>query len=114
MAMRISETWVESNAGRRSAVVLTPSTHVRVGRERLEALRTAHPGGELDREILAKVRSLEPADRLVVFRGRCPDGKGSWGFDDDLTEAERSELGFHPVSDAVAYTHLTRPTIHPA
>lgn len=94
MGMRISQTWIESDAGRREAIVMTPDAHQRVGRDRLEALRQAPEVSDLDREILAKVRALPRADRVAVFRGKPRDAGGSWGFADDLSEDERTELGY--------------------
>ncbi len=109
MGVRLSEHRFATDAGERTALLITPTTHVRVGRERLQQLREAHPGSAIDREIIEALRSHDHEDALVVFRGRDPDGQGSWGFAEDLSDEEAMELGYHLVLDQLpCYQRLVR------
>jgi len=109
MGVRLSEHRFATDSGERTALVLTPTEHARVGRERLEQLRRSHSGGELDREIAEALKAHEHKDALVVFRGEDPEGAGSWGFADDLTHDEVLELGYHLVLDQLStYWWLVR------
>ena len=99
MLVRCTEHSFDTVLGPRTAVVVTPAEHVRVGRDRLEQLRRDHSGGDIDREVLEHVRAREGQDQLVVFSAASGDGSGSWGFDGELTEDERLELGYHLVTD---------------
>ena len=109
MGVRLSEHRFATDSGERTALVLTPTEHARVGRERLEQLRKGHPGGTLDREITSALRAHDHEDALVVFRGKDPEGAGSWGFAEDLTDEEVLELGYHLVLDQLpAYRRLVR------
>lgn len=109
MGVRLSEHRFATDSGERTALVLTPTEHVRVGRERLQLLRRAHPGGDLDREVAEALRAHDHEDALVVFRGEDPAGGGSWGFADELSEEEALELGYHLVLDQLpCYRRLVR------
>lgn len=100
MILRIDETRVETVSGPRTAWVVTPTRRLRVDRERLEAFREhGYPSSDVDRELLALVRATGSDSQLVVMRARDPEGEGSWGFEDDLTEDETHELGEHLVRD---------------
>jgi len=101
MGMRLSEHRLQAASGERVALVVTPAGELRIGRDRLKALRMTHEGGDTDREILENVRAHAGEDRIVVFRGRAPDGRGSWGFAADLDDDERAELGYHLVASEV-------------
>jgi len=91
---------IETVQGPKKAWVVSPTAHLTVGRERLERFRReGHPGGAVDREVLAKVREVEDPHELVVFRAKADDGAGSWGFDDELDDIESRELGYHLVVD---------------
>ncbi len=109
MGVRLSEHRFATDSGERTALVLTPTEHARVGRERLEQLRESHAGAELDREIAEALQAHDHVDALVVFRGKDPEGGGSWGFEDDLTDEEVLELGYHLVLDQLpTYRRLVR------
>jgi len=109
MGVQLSEHRFATDSGERIALVLTPTETVRVGRERLEQLRQAHQGGELDHEIAGALKAHDHEDALVVFRGKDPEGAGSWGFAEDLTDDEALELGYHLVLDQLpSYRRLVR------
>jgi hypothetical protein len=78
--------------GPRRALVATPTKgDVRLGRERLLALRTSLEPSMLDLEIVA--RAKEAKAQLMIFRGRNDLGDASYGFDDRLDERSTLELG---------------------
>ncbi|MBO6935745.1 MAG: hypothetical protein JJ863_12245 [Deltaproteobacteria bacterium] len=109
MGVRLSEHRFATESGERTALVITPTVHTRVGRERLQQLRESHPGGALDREIIEALRAHDHENALVVFRAKDPEGAGSWGFADDLTDEEALELGYHLVLDQLpTYRSLVR------
>lgn len=100
---RLSERDFETPAGTRVALVVTPTTRIVAGRERLEELRREHyTGASLDREVLAHARSRAGQDQMIVFRGRSDDGSGSWTMAADLSDDERDELGYRLVRDQLA------------
>lgn len=74
-------------------LVVTPAVHVVATRERL-ADEGIGELTELDLSIRDRIR--QGADRLTgfVFRGRQPDGSGSWTFDESLTLNERTRIAF--------------------
>jgi hypothetical protein len=109
MGVRLGEHRFDTAMGSRTALVVSPEAHVRVGRERLEALRRDHEGGAIDEAVLRLVSEHSGEDLLVVFRGRSADGQGSWGFAEDLTDEEAGELGYHLVVDQLpTYRRLVR------
>jgi len=83
---------LETRRGPRTALMVTPSRDIRVGRERLRELRVAPDGGSLDEQIWRSATKHADAS-IMVMRGRNDDGSGSWGFDEELTDEETTELG---------------------
>lgn len=91
---------IDTVQGPKKAWVVSPATHLTVGRDRLERFRReGHPGGEVDREVLEAIRAVEDPYELVVFRAKSEDGAGSWGFEAELDDVESRELGYHLVVD---------------
>lgn len=91
---------MQTVCGPRTAWILTPTTHLRVGRARLRELEAGeHTGSATDRAILEQVRAIADGSQLVVFRARDDAGAGSWAFEDDLSDAEAHRLGYHLVLD---------------
>lgn len=100
MTVQLSAQTIDTVQGPKKAWVVTPTTHLRIGRERLERFRAdGHPGSDVDRAFLEAVRSVEDTHELVVFRAKSGDGEGSWGFEPELSEEEAHELGYHLVVD---------------
>lgn len=98
MSVRLVARDVDTVRGPKRAWLVEPTEHLRVGRDRLARFRAeGHPGGEVDRAILAAVRRVADPSSVVVFRARS--ASGSWGFADDLDEAEARELGYHLAID---------------
>lgn len=98
MLTRVTDHAFETPEGSRTAVVVEPLSHVRVGRARLsEFQQRKYPGNSIDREVLAHARAQNGRDHVIVFRGTSEEG--SWDFEADLTPEEKSELGYHLVAD---------------
>lgn len=100
MGVRVEERSIDTTAGERKTWIISPEGHFRVGRERLERYRTVGPtGAELDREMLAAIRTLTDDPQVVVFRAGAGDDRGSWAFGEDLSREEAHELGYHLARD---------------
>ena len=98
MLTRVTEHDFETPDGTRTAVVVEPVAHVRVGKERLKAFQQRkYSGNAVDREVLVHARSQSSRDHVIVFRGRS--ATGSWDFAEDLDSTEKAELGYHLVKD---------------
>ncbi|WP_157596185.1 hypothetical protein [Plesiocystis pacifica] len=87
---------------RRAALVITPTTHLRVPLERLDQLRAeVHSGTDagaieansVNATILDNARSARV--QFTIFRGRDEAGLGSWGFDPDIDDASARELAYY-------------------
>lgn len=84
--------------GKQWGVVLTPRSHIRIGRDRLAALRRQPELSDLDHRILSAVRSETDPATFVILRGSSDDGEGSWGFEEGMSRDELEELGYLMVS----------------
>lgn len=87
----IDEVGIETRRGPRKAMVVTPTEHVRVGRERLENPR-GREMSDVDRQLLEQMQRREGRVTAVIFRGRDDHGAGSWGFDPSLDAHESDAL----------------------
>jgi len=87
----IGEVAIETRRGPRHAMVVTPRTHVRVGRERLENPR-GREMSEVDRLLLEQMHAREGRICVVIFRGRNDEGSASWGFEEDLDSHQANDL----------------------
>ncbi len=98
---------VETRLGPRPALVVTPATTVVIDRQRLFALRHDPAESAIDQALLREVRAREGRARVLLYRGRNDDGSATWGFDDELTDAEARELGYFLIKSQVpSYRHL--------
>ena len=84
--------------GEQWGLVLTPRSHIRLGRDRLNALRGTPSLSELDLRILNAIRSGPRPATFIVLRGSSDDGKGSWGFEEGMSRGDLEELGYLMVS----------------
>jgi hypothetical protein len=105
--VEFAERAIATRVGLRKALLVTPRTAVRVGRERLAVLRDQASAGGIDEEIVEEVRRRGGAIPIAIFRGRGDTGEGSWGFSEDLTDSEVEELGYRlVVSQQATYRRL--------
>ena len=91
--MEIRPERVMTHRGERVALVARPTTHVRVGMDRLEELRASLDAGRIDSEILAAARAASDPF-FLIFRGSDPDGGGSYAFEETLDDESADELAF--------------------
>ncbi len=88
---------VETRAGPRTVVSLTPRAPIIFRRTDLAAMVARSEASPRDREIIRRLCSRDrPAD-VFVFQSQAPDGDGCWSFDEDLTDEEATELGYQIV-----------------
>jgi hypothetical protein len=93
MALDLSTHVVETSAGPKKVLVVTPTVEIIGGRDKLEELRGSVATSTVDREIVDHLAGADFGDyRAFVFRGRSEDGAGSWSFGPDLSEDEKGEL----------------------
>ena len=93
---------IETRKGPRRALVLTPEADIRVGRERLLALRTGGASGEIDQVLADRVRFSKVHYDVVVFRGKTEDGAASYRLDDQLEREQLEELALRLVASQLS------------
>jgi hypothetical protein len=92
--LRFEEVIVASGSGERTALIVTPTTKIRLGRERLARLREGDRDSEVDDLVLERIRSHTGRIDAVLLRSW--DGPAaSWGFDEGLDHEELTALGYH-------------------
>lgn len=96
--LELDEHVIETKAGPRTVVSVTPSGPVVFRREDLARMSSVFEPSPRDEEIITALRQRRrPAD-VFVFQSQALDGgPGCWYFEDGLSEAEVDELGFHIV-----------------
>lgn len=92
--MLFSDSIVRTLKGPRTVVIATPDREYRVGRNRLAQLRGEVAIASIDQSVLDEIRSRDGELCAFIFRGSSDDGVGSWGYDEELTGAEATELGY--------------------
>lgn len=99
MSVEVERIILQVGRRKRNALVLTPTDHVRIGRARLEALRSARESvpSSYDRSILEAVREEASGDFVLFFRAARDDGRGSYALADDLDDDEAVELASYLV-----------------
>lgn len=78
---------------RRVVLVARPAVEIRLDLERLEGMRKGNFVSRVDLEILQAVADRPSALALVIFDARGTDGQPLWGFDPELEDEHRMELG---------------------
>ena len=74
-------------------LVARPAVEVRLDLERLEGMRRGDFVSRVDVEILQAVAERRGPYSLVIFDARSVDGRPCWGFDAELEDEHRMELG---------------------
>lgn len=92
MRFTFTERSFDTQAGVRSAMVITPATHARYGAADLVQLPSTPAISEVDAEILEQARARAGRVQLVVLRGMSDDEEGSWGFDEDVDPQTAYEI----------------------
>jgi hypothetical protein len=112
-----SDAIVPSRKGDRRALVITPSEHRRVGRDRLRALRGTANESPIETGIVDRITASPRPYQIVVFRGRNDDETASWGFEEALGPDEARELArllviSHLPTHRCMLTHGTWVMVH--
>jgi hypothetical protein len=95
--------------GEQSALVVNPTEHLRVDGGRLPRLRAGSGLGPIESAVLEEARRLSDIARVCIYRGRDDEGRGSWGFCESTTAAERNELARLMLRDQLmVYRELLR------
>jgi hypothetical protein len=79
----------------RAVLVARPMVEIRLDSERLAGMRRGDFVSRVDLEILQALTERDQEVALVVFDAQSPEGDGRWGFDPELDDEERMELGHH-------------------
>ena len=74
-----------------------PTRHLRITRDRLDRIRAGDNGSEVDDAMVEAARTWEEPVQVVLFRARRTDPDRSWGFAEDLSEAEADAIGYEMV-----------------
>jgi hypothetical protein len=93
----------------RAVLVARPSAPVRIDAQRLERMRTGDFVSRVDMEILNAVGKRDGGVAIVVFDavGAAPDA--GWGFDPQLDDEQRMDLGLYLLRSQVSlYRELVR------
>lgn len=107
--MRVEEIEIDE----RGALVFTMTQHVRLGMDRLEALRALRDGSELDDSIQRAVATAARPVEMLILRGESDDGSGSWRFDEALDTQDCEELGYHLLrAQMPMYRELASQGVH--
>jgi hypothetical protein len=91
---RFVERGIETRNGPRVALVVEPTIQMRLGEERLAALRKQTGWSEVDREIAVAAQSRAGRVQIMLFRGKSAKGEGTWDMDPDMPDASLDELGY--------------------
>lgn len=100
--LQFSTRTFETGSGTHSALIITPTEHVRVMASRLDELRTKvaeQSHSPLDLRLLAEGRRRAKEVRLTIFRGHDDAGQGSWRFEPGIDEAVARELAYYLLRD---------------
>ena len=93
----------------RRVLVARPTAGVRLDAHRLERMRTGDFVSRLDMEILHAVGSRNEGLAIVVFDAANPSTEGGWGFDPQLDDEQRMDLGLYLLRSQVSlYRELIR------
>ena len=86
----------EFEVGTQTVLSMGPTRDIRIGRERLDALRAAPgipPGSATDDAITRAIEGATGHPTILVLRGATEHG--TWAMQPDLSRPEREELGYH-------------------
>jgi hypothetical protein len=93
----------------RRVLVARPTAGVRLDAHRLERMRTGDFVSRLDMEILHAVGSRDEGLAIVVFDSANASAEGGWGFDPQLDDEQRMDLGLYLLRSQVSlYRELIR------
>jgi hypothetical protein len=80
----------------RRILIARPVMEIRLDSERLAGMRRSNFVSRVDLEILQAVADRQDQGLcLVVFDARAAQGENRWGFDPELDDEQRMELGRH-------------------
>ena len=85
---------LDTSHGRKAALVIEPRRHVRLDSARLSELERADCLPAFDQEVVDLVERAGVDDAVLVMRAQSDDRKGSWSFDEGLSEPEALELAY--------------------
>jgi hypothetical protein len=111
--LSFEERQVEVDGTTRAILVGRPAVEIRLDYERLEGMRKGNFVSRVDLEILQAVADRPDHFSVVVFDARSVDGQPCWGFDPELEDEQRMELGrFLLRSQLSLYRQLVTMKIH--
>lgn len=94
MPVELSEHPIDTPVGPRRALVVTPTSPISVGHDKLAELRASLDTSQVDRAVIDHIAAHPPGTfHAFVFRGRDPKRRGWWRFDSALSKDEQRELG---------------------
>lgn len=102
MGLSFSECGIETPSGTRRALVVSPTSHVVVGRDRLERPFRDGQLSEIDQSIIDAAAERAGRVQLTIFRGATEDGTGSYRFDPSLARPHADELAYRLVREQIA------------
>lgn len=94
--LQFSEVEYETRNGMRNALIASPRVRLRLGKDRLEGLRQGDYDSAVNRKLLEAVDHADHPIHIIIFKAGGTD-EGSWGFEDDLSDEETIELGYHLI-----------------
>ncbi|MCA9652642.1 MAG: hypothetical protein H6712_26830 [Myxococcales bacterium] len=95
MTVELSEHPIDTPAGPRRALVVTPTSPMSIGLAKLEQLRASLDTSEIDQVVIRHIAAHPHGTfHAFVFRGRNRSGPGWWRLDPALGREEQRELGY--------------------
>lgn len=105
--LKLSELELATPSGARTALVITPAVHIVWGLDRMERAPQTEPS-DLDRVMIAEARA-RPGTDLTIMRGRDDDGRGSFGLEPGVSEAQARDIATTVLRDTMPlYRELIR------
>lgn len=91
VSVTIEDRVVMTSAGARTVLVVTPTVPICVGQQRLQELRKRVALSAVDDELVEAARRHTKIHGFIM-QGTSPDGRGTWRFDEALSDPETIEL----------------------
>jgi hypothetical protein len=111
--LEFEEVEVDSPAGKRTALVVSAAEKIRIGRQRLEAIRAGDVSSPVDEEIVRCLVSWPRTVDAVLLRSWAGSDERSWGFDPSLEPDELRELAYAMMRGQLAlYRRLLVHRVH--
>lgn len=92
--LAFDEIAIDTPEGRRAALVVTPTSRIRVGRARLEQVRAGDRHSPVDDAVVDRLAEQERSLEVVLLRSWGGSEDRSWGFSEDLGRAELDDVGY--------------------